>query len=96
MHNGNISAFTQIGQIGSDALTLKANKSTTYTKTEVDISLALKQHKLDCFGIDRHNGLFRVVADDLKVRSIGGVGPISITEVMDFLSGGVLIICKLI
>jgi len=60
-----------------------------YTKTEVTSDLALKQNSLRFLGNDRDNGAFRTVADGRTVRSIGGAGPITITESIDLLNGGV-------
>ena len=45
LHSGNISTFTQLGPDGIAASELKADKSATYTKTEVDNSLALKANQ---------------------------------------------------
>ena len=45
IHSGNISTFNQLGPDGIAALELKADRSTTYTKTEVDNSLALKANQ---------------------------------------------------
>ena len=62
-----------------------------YTKTEVNRSLALKQDTLRFLGIDRDNGTCRTVADDRADRSIGGAGPLFITESIDLLNGVVII-----
>ena len=45
IHSGNISALSQLGTDDIAALELKADKATTYTKTEVDNSLSLKANQ---------------------------------------------------
>ena len=45
VHSGNINTFAQQGPDSTAALELKADKATTYTKTEVDNSLALKANQ---------------------------------------------------
>ena len=57
-------------------MALKANRSTTYTKTEVDSNLALKQNKLSFPSNEGSNG-WGIIADSTStVLRIVGAQPI--------------------